>query len=111
MIELSLSFFIFLIGTYGLINGKNIVKSIICLNLVQTSVIIIFILLTRSSGKGLPIHGFSVHAPIDPLPQALIITAIVIGASITALALMMAVKIFHYYGSLEWKVIMEREKK
>jgi len=110
MIEIILSFCIFLIASYGLIRGKNIVKSIICINLVQTAVILIFILLTRSSGRGLPIHGFSPHAPIDPLPQALIITAIVIGASITALSLMMAVKIFHYYGTLNWKEIMEREK-
>lgn len=110
MIQIALAFMVFLVGTYGLINGKSIVKSIICLSLVQTSVILIFILLTRSSGRGLPIHGFSPHAPIDPLPQALIITAIVIGASITALALMMTVKIFHYYGTLDWKEIMEREK-
>ncbi len=110
MIQISLSFCIFLIGTYGLIKGRNVVKSIICLNLVQTSVILVFILLTRSSGSSLPIHGFSAHAPIDPLPQALIITAIVIGASITALALMMTIKIFHYYGTLDWKEIMEREK-
>jgi multicomponent Na+:H+ antiporter subunit C len=46
--------------------------------------------------------------PVDPLPQALIITAIVIGASITALALMMTIKIFHYYGTLDWREIFER---
>jgi len=110
MILIGLSFLIFLIGAYGLIKGKNIVQSIICLNVVQTAVILIFILLTQPSGRGLPIHGFSPHAPIDPLPQALIITAIVIGASITALALMMTVKIFHYYGTLDWEEIIERKK-
>lgn len=110
MIEITLSFLIFLIAAYGLIKDTNVVKSIICLNLLQTAVILIFILLTRPSGSSLPIHGFSPTAPVDPLPQALIITAIVIGASITALALMMTVKIFHYYGTLDWKEIIEKEK-
>jgi multicomponent Na+:H+ antiporter subunit C len=45
----------------------------------------------------------------DPLPQALMITAIVIGAAITALALMLSIKIFHYYGTLDWKELIERE--
>jgi multicomponent Na+:H+ antiporter subunit C len=46
---------------------------------------------------------------VDPLPQALMITTIVIGASTTALALMISIKIFHYYGTLEWDELLERE--
>jgi multicomponent Na+:H+ antiporter subunit C len=46
---------------------------------------------------------------VDPLPQALMITAIVIGASVTALGLFMSGKIFHYYGSLSWFEIFSRD--
>jgi multicomponent Na+:H+ antiporter subunit C len=40
----------------------------------------------------------------------MMLTAIVIGASITALVLMMSIKVFHYFGTLEWEKIIERDK-
>ena len=106
--SIGISFFVFMIGLYGIIRSRNIVKTIICLNIIQTSVIVSFILFSRKMGSDPPIfHGESM-VPVDPLPQALLITAIVIGASITALALMMTIKIFHYYGTLDWREIFER---
>ncbi len=102
-----LAFSVFLIGFYGLIMSGNIIKSIISLNIVQTSLILLFINLSRHAGTGLPIIGSGTGVPIDPLPQALMITAIVIGASITSLSLMLTIKIFHYYGTLEWHEILE----
>lgn len=108
IIQSSLSFVILLSGFYGLIMSRNIVKSIICLNIIQTSLILLFINLSQSMGEGLPIAGIANVAPVDPLPQALMITAIVIGASITALSLMLTVKIFHYYGTLDWHDILKR---
>jgi multicomponent Na+:H+ antiporter subunit C len=47
---------------------------------------------------------------VDPIPQALMITTIVIGSTITSLALMLCIKIFHHYGSIEWKVILKGDK-
>jgi multicomponent Na+:H+ antiporter subunit C len=47
---------------------------------------------------------------VDPLPQALMITTIVIGSTITSLALMLCIKIFHHFGSIEWKVIFGGNK-
>ncbi len=102
-------FGVFLIGFYGMIVSKNIIKTIISLSLVQTSGILLFIFLASRAGEGLPIYGLDKGAAVDPLPQALMITTIVIGASITALALMMSIKVFHYYGSLDWKYILDRE--
>lgn len=100
-------FCVFLIGFYGLINAKDMIKSIICLNVIQTSGILLFIFLASRAGNSIPIYGEGI--PVDPLPQALMITTIVIGASITALALMMSIKVFHYYGSLDWKYVFDRE--
>lgn len=110
ILESMICFIVLLIGLYGLIFSDNIIKSIISLSLVETAVILIFIFLTRPVGNGLAIIGMDTLTPVDPLPQALMITAIVIGASTTSLALMFSVKLFHYYGSLSWNEIFERMK-
>ncbi|SHJ82785.1 sodium:proton antiporter [Paramaledivibacter caminithermalis] len=104
-----LSFIIVLIGIYGLVISKNIIKSIVCLNITQTAVILLFLNFGNLSDGNIPIiHDSSINI-VDPLPQALMITAIVIGSSITALSLIISIKIFHYYGTLNWEKLLERE--
>jgi multicomponent Na+:H+ antiporter subunit C len=45
----------------------------------------------------------------DPLPQALMITAIVIGVSVTAVALTMFITMYHIYGTTNWgKIVRKR---
>lgn len=109
-IELFLSLLIFLVGLFNVIRSKNLVKSIVGFGILNTAVILFFVLLSTQTGASTPIHGDSnlLGAMIDPLPQALMITAIVIGAASSSLALMMSIKLFHYYGSLEWKDIYGR---
>lgn len=108
-LQLFITFTIVLTGIYGLVFSKSLVKSVIFLNVIQTAVVQMFLLFSRAVGAGLPIVGESQVKMIDPLPQALMITAIVIGAATTSLALMISIKIFHYYGSLEWKDVFEGE--
>lgn len=102
------AFLVFIVGGFGIINSKNIVKTIISLNIAQTALILIFVFSAREMGSSIPIVDIAEASMVDPVPQALIITAIVIGASTTALALMMSIKIFHYYGTLEWKKIFDK---
>lgn len=106
-IELFMAFLIFLVGLFNLIKSKNLVKAIVSFGVLNTAVIAFFVLLASQTGPSVPIHGdpLVLGPMVDPLPQALMITAIVIGAASTALALMMSIKLFHYYGSLEWKDI------
>lgn len=51
----------------------------------------------------------------DPLPQALVITAIVVGISVTAIALVMFISMYHTYGTTNWnkakKMLNERKNK
>lgn len=108
-IKLLLSFITILIGIYGLATSKNIIKSIICLQLTESAVILLFLNFSASEDGAIPILPGQIDLMVDPLPQALMITTIVIGASITALALMFSIKLFHYYGTLNWKELMERE--
>jgi multicomponent Na+:H+ antiporter subunit C len=108
-LDIILSFVILLIGLYGMATGKTVIKSIICMSIVQTAVVFIFLGFVYSSGSRVPILSEGVEAMVDPLPQALMITTIVIGAAITALALSFSIKLFHNYGTLNWKELMKRE--
>ena len=101
-LSIILSFILFFIGIYGIVVSKNIIKSIIFFNITQSSIIIIFLNFGSIGATNIPIitkYSKDTVGMADPLPQALMITTIVIGAAITALALMLSIKIFHYYGT------------
>jgi multicomponent Na+:H+ antiporter subunit C len=99
------------VAMYGICVSDNVIKSIICFNIVQAAIVLLFILLAGYSGESIPIVTELIGDMVDPLPQALMITAIVISASITALALMFSVKIFHFYGTLSWKELGAKDVK
>lgn len=108
-LETSLILAIILAGFVGLATAKNIIRSIICLNITQTGIILLFLSLVFEPGMLPPVLPAPLTAMVDPTPQALVITTIVIGAAITSLALMMSIKIFHHYGTLDWNELSRRE--
>lgn len=97
-------------GLYGLCTSKNLIKSVLCLNISQAGIILLFLKTVHSKSDSIPIVGSMVGPFADPLPQALMITAIVIGASVTSLALMISIKLFHEYGTLEWDELFRKGK-
>lgn len=111
LINVYLSLVIICIGFYGLMTSKNIIKSLLSFNIIEAAIIIFFLDIVSLDSNQVPIYVANIQKMVDPLPQAMMLTTIVIGASITALALMICIKIFHYFGSLEWKEILEREIK
>ncbi len=105
-----LSFVVILIGIYGVATSKNIIKSVFSITIVEAGTILLFLNLASYEGGLIPIlNGIGIDI-VDPLPQALMITTIVIGSTITSLALMLCIKIFHHFGSIEWKVIFGGNK-
>ena len=98
-------FFIFLmmVGFYILISRRNLVKKILGLNIFQTSVFIFYISMGKIFGGTAPIlmegEGEVVYS--NPLPHVLILTAIVVGVSTTAVALSLVVRIKEAYGTIE----------
>jgi multicomponent Na+:H+ antiporter subunit C len=100
-----LSFAIILVGVFGVATSKNIIKSVFSVTIIEAGTILLFLNLAAYEGGVIPIlNGIGIDV-VDPLPQALMITTIVIGSTITSLALMLCIKIFHHFGSIEWKVI------
>lgn len=94
-----------MIGFYTVIGHDNLVKKIIGLNIFQTSVFIFYISMGKIHGATAPIllKGAAGEDAVyaHPLPQVLILTAIVVGLSTTALALALVVRINEAYGSIE----------
>jgi len=105
-----LTFIVILIGIYGLATSKNIIKSVFCVTIVETGIILLFLNLGNLEDGAIPILTELGIRIVDPIPQALMITTIVIGSTITSLALMLCIKIFHHYGSIEWAVVLNKEE-
>jgi len=93
----------FFISFYGLITTSNIVKSIIFLVMKETAVIMFFLTIGYQSGI-LPPIGVDLDPSIvaDPLPQALMITAVVIGLCSTAVNIVMFITLFRGFGTANW---------
>lgn len=88
-------------GLYILIAHGNLVKKIIGLIIFQTSIFIFFISMAKITGATAPILKQGVELYSNPLPHVLILTAIVVGISTTALALALIIRIKQAYGTIE----------
>jgi multicomponent Na+:H+ antiporter subunit C len=93
------------IGLYGLLTNRNIIKIIISLNIIEIG-LNIFIISIGFVFEGIApimtsIHSSSALIYVDPVPQALVLTAIVIGVGTTALGLALAKNIHSKYQTLE----------
>lgn len=90
-----------MVGFYTVIAHDNLVKKLIGLSLFQTSVFIFYISMGKITGSTAPIltEGDPVYA--HPLPSVIILTAIVVGVSTTALGLALVVRIHETYDSIE----------
>jgi multicomponent Na+:H+ antiporter subunit C len=104
-----------LIGLHGMLIRPNLVKKLMAMNVMQVAVIMFFISLAVKTGGTAPIelHGDAHTAPqaaayINPLPHALMLTAIVVGVSTTGVALALLIRIYRYYGTLEEPELLER---
>ena len=110
---------LFGIGLTTLMLHKNLIKKLIGFNIMETS---IFLFLTAQgyiAGRRAPIivDGITDYEYyINPLPSALVLTGIVVAVSITAFMLVLCLKIYEHYGTLDMDKITvmalaERERR
>jgi len=109
-ISLIIGFVLILVGFWGLLSQKNIIKIIVSFTILQTGINILIVALGWIKGRTAPIIDNSVeqaanhnvlNSIVDPVPQALVLTAIVISFGITALLLAYAMKLFRAKRTLE----------
>ena len=98
---------LFLLGLWAVLTKRNLAKKIIGLSLSNTAVVILFVFSGATDADTAPILIGSPGSIADPLPQALMLTAIVIGVSVTALALGLAYRLHLRYGTLDIRRIEE----
>ncbi|MEX0618322.1 MAG: cation:proton antiporter subunit C [Pseudohongiellaceae bacterium] len=103
-----ISMVLMMIGFYIIIAQGNLLKKIIGLNLFQTSVFIFYISTGMVEGGATPILTEGTVLYSNPLPHVLILTAIVVGISTTAVALALAIRIREAYGTVEEREIQEK---
>jgi len=99
----------FFLGFFGLVASNNIIKSVIFIVLMETGVIMFFLSLGISAGFLPPIadHLIEYYTLVDPLPSALMITAIVIGLSVTAINITMLMTLLRKYRTADWAAVKE----
>lgn len=89
-------------GFYIVVSRGNLIKQVVGLNIFQTSVFILYISLAYVAGATAPIiHEAEGESYANPLPHVLILTAIVVNVSTTAVALSLVVRIRETFGSIE----------
>ena len=104
--SLILGFLLLIIGIYGMLTQKNLIKIVIGFSIVDTGVHIIIVSIGYLRGKTAPIIDASVdiknavNSVVDPIPSALVLTAIVIGLAVTALMLSFVIKLYQKNRSL-----------
>jgi len=98
---------LFTIGLYGILVKRNLIKIVIGLCIMEYALFLLFAVLGYREGGTAPIisKGFEKALFVDPLPQALVLTAIVIGLGTTALAVSIAVRIHEKYGTFDIREI------
>jgi len=92
------------IGFMILLLHNNLIKKIIGMNIMDTSVFLLFVSLGYIKGKEAPIivgGEISKMGYVNPLPTGLMLTGIVVAVSVTAFMLALTIKLNDMYGTIE----------
>ena len=106
-IAIATGFIVILIGLYGALTNRNILRMIVAFAVANTGVNLVLVGIGHMAGRTAPILDSAVPAAeaakriIDPVPQALVLTAIVIGVGVTALMLAYAYRLYETKRTLD----------
>lgn len=108
MIQIALltGFVLILIGLYAALTNRDLIRMIVGFTIADTGVNIVLVTVGMLPGREAPIldtipPAEAAQRVIDPVPQALVLTAIVIGLGVTALMLAYAYRLFRQRKSLD----------
>ncbi|HUU42946.1 MAG TPA: NADH-quinone oxidoreductase subunit K [Planctomycetota bacterium] len=102
-----MTFGLVILGLYTVVAKKNVIKIIIGVLIIEYAVNLLLVLVGYRAGGQAPIQvpgetaqTFAARA-VDPLPQAMVLTSIVIGLGVVALMVMMAIRLWDRYGTFD----------
>ncbi len=96
---------LFAVGLWGVVARRHLVKKVFGLTIMNSAIVILFVEAGSRIGTQAPIMEEGVSNVVDPVPQALMLTAVVVGVCVTALALALAYRIHRATGSLDIEAI------
>ncbi len=107
MIVYLLCFTLFFVGLYGVITKRNLIKIAISLSVMEFSTFLFFALIGFKEGGVAPIvdPADPVKIYVDPLPQAIVLTAIVIGRGSTSMLMAVIIRLYRKYGTFDIREI------
>jgi len=101
------SVLLIVLGLYTVCTKKNLIKIVLGLGIIDYGVNLLIVSVGFNDGGTAPIfnmsdllNGISSNFFVDPVPQALTLTSIVIGACVTAMALSLVIKIYKKYKTV-----------
>jgi len=102
-----------LLGLHGMLFWRSLVRKLLAMGILQVAVIVFFVSLAAKSGAQPPIApeaGVAPHADayVNPLPHALMLTAIVVGVSTMGVGLAFVVRVHRRYGTLDERELLRR---
>ena len=101
-----LTVILFFLGMFGMATCGNYMKKLMCMNIMQIAVIFFFLCLGTIP---VTISGLlSSDDYINPLPHALMLTAIVVSLGTTGLGLALLMRVKDKYGSIEEEVVIKK---
>lgn len=104
-----------LMGLYGMLAKQNLVKKLIGMTILQISIILFFVASSSKRGATVPVIDPSM-GPVDPtqyinpLPHALMLTAIVVSVATMGVAFALLINIYRSYKTLDESALLERMK-
>jgi multicomponent Na+:H+ antiporter subunit C len=94
---------LFVVGLYGIVTSRNFVHLIMCLGVLQSSTYVLLLEVGYKAGGTAPIFFDAEPGPkaVDPVVQALTLTDVVVGVTVAAMLMALALQTHKRTGSLD----------
>jgi multicomponent Na+:H+ antiporter subunit C len=94
---------LFIVGLYGVVTSRNLIHLVVCVSVIQSSTYVLLLAIGFRAGGTAPVF-YDVPpgtSAVDPVVQSLVLTDVVVGVTVTALLLALAVQEHKRFGTLD----------
>jgi multicomponent Na+:H+ antiporter subunit C len=94
---------LFIVGLYGVVTSRNLIHLVVCVSVIQSSTYVLLLAIGFKAGGTAPVF-YDVPPgtrAVDPVVQSLVLTDVVVGVTVTALLLALAVQEHKRFGTLD----------
>lgn len=101
-----------LIGLYGMMVKRNMMKKLFGMNIFQAAIILFFIVYAYKKGATVPVlddaNGLDPARYVNPIPHGLMLTAIVVSVATTGVGLALLIRIYRTFGTIDEPDLLDR---